>query len=373
MNYYDELGVKRDASTAEIRQAYRVLVRLLHPDVQTDEELRSAAERQLNRLNAMAAVLINPDSRRVYDLQLDQEDNRRNVPAPSAPRPEAAHWQHGESGLLPNRKALADFAVRHWSFVLIGAVACAAVVLSVLLAGQDDPLPQGPPPEKTESIPAAAPAPRVHRETPVHQVQTPPPEPEDVPAAPVRRGTASATSTKPSVRQMEATRVAVESPVLSRSEPLIPGVTISRTTQSGPQLRTEPQPAAVAASPAASFAGNWFYSADVDSTKETTGYRAVYVELLLSETGGILSGNYRARYLIPDKAISPQVSFHLEGKAGPDQKAHMRWTAASGAKGEAELALSPRGIMDFHWWSTEFSGTPDLSSGAATLIRQRIP
>jgi curved DNA-binding protein CbpA len=46
MNYYEELGLKPSASAEEIRQAYRELARLLHPDQHQEEGLRRAAERR---------------------------------------------------------------------------------------------------------------------------------------------------------------------------------------------------------------------------------------------------------------------------------------------------------------------------------------
>ena len=70
MNHYEELGLANSASTEEIRKAYRVLSRLLHPDQQRDEELRRAAEMQMRRVNAMVDVLLDPERRRQYDEDL---------------------------------------------------------------------------------------------------------------------------------------------------------------------------------------------------------------------------------------------------------------------------------------------------------------
>src|ERR1017187_10142215 len=51
MNDYEELAVAQDVSLEEIHQAYQALARLLHPDNQSDPKLKSAAERQMIRLN----------------------------------------------------------------------------------------------------------------------------------------------------------------------------------------------------------------------------------------------------------------------------------------------------------------------------------
>ncbi len=369
MNYYDELGVRRDASATEIRQAYKVLVRLLHPDTQTDDELRRAAERQLNRLNAMAAVLTNPDTRRAYDLQLDADLSRRRVPA--AQRPEPAEWMSRIHETMPSAQALAELVVRHWSFVLIFAVTCGAVVLSVLLHGDSKTPAPSQSLETVGTVSAAAPSVPGPKQLPPRQPQM---TPQDSQASPAQEAVAPVAVSKARVRSAETVQPRLEysSPPPQSPLPAV-GQTTSGTFSQETQHRVALPPVAAAASPAASFAGNWFYSTDLDSLQESSGYRAVYVELLLSENGGTLSGNYRARYLIPDKAISPQVSFHLEGKVGPDRRARVSWTAANGAKGEADLVLSPRGVMDFHWWSTELAETTGLSSGSAKLIRQRVP
>ncbi len=63
-NYYDVLGVNRTASEKEIRQAYRRLARLHHPDVNPGD---ADAERRFKEINEAYGVLSNADSRRKYD------------------------------------------------------------------------------------------------------------------------------------------------------------------------------------------------------------------------------------------------------------------------------------------------------------------
>ncbi len=71
INFYDELGVTPDASADEIRDAFRSLVRLLHPDQQTDPQLKEIAERQMRKINSVYAVLSDPERRRIYDEDME--------------------------------------------------------------------------------------------------------------------------------------------------------------------------------------------------------------------------------------------------------------------------------------------------------------
>src|ERR1035438_9508360 len=105
MNYYEELGLRRDATAPEIRHAYRVAARLVHPDGHADEPVRAMAERQMKRLNEILAILTDPQRRYEYDLAL--EDAAR-LPAlsPAAPDPPASnsgvHWQRPVELPLPS-------------------------------------------------------------------------------------------------------------------------------------------------------------------------------------------------------------------------------------------------------------------------------
>ncbi|MGW5854622.1 MULTISPECIES: molecular chaperone DnaJ [Micrococcus] len=62
-DHYETLGVSRDASTEEIRRAYRKLARTHHPDVNPSPE---AAE-QFKRISHAYEVLSDEDKRRSYD------------------------------------------------------------------------------------------------------------------------------------------------------------------------------------------------------------------------------------------------------------------------------------------------------------------
>ncbi len=63
-NYYELLGVGKDASEKEIRQAYRRLARQYHPDVNKND---AAAEDRFKEINEAYGVLSDEDSRRKYD------------------------------------------------------------------------------------------------------------------------------------------------------------------------------------------------------------------------------------------------------------------------------------------------------------------
>ena len=63
-DYYTVLGVRRDASAKEIKQAYRRLARKYHPDVNPGD---AKAEQKFKEISEAYSVLENPDSRKKYD------------------------------------------------------------------------------------------------------------------------------------------------------------------------------------------------------------------------------------------------------------------------------------------------------------------
>ncbi len=64
-DHYKTLNIKPTASQAEIKQAYRRLAKLFHPDSNSE----TANHENIARVNAAYEVLGDPDSRRSYDQQ----------------------------------------------------------------------------------------------------------------------------------------------------------------------------------------------------------------------------------------------------------------------------------------------------------------
>ncbi|MGA9829633.1 MAG: DnaJ domain-containing protein, partial [Trebonia sp.] len=63
-DFYAMLGVRRDASSDEIKRAYRRLARELHPDVNPDPE----TQEKFKEISQAYDVLSDPEKRQMYDL-----------------------------------------------------------------------------------------------------------------------------------------------------------------------------------------------------------------------------------------------------------------------------------------------------------------
>jgi molecular chaperone DnaJ len=88
-NYYDTLKVSKNASQAEIKQAYRRLVKLFHPDINPD----TTDPEEIIRINAAYEVLGDEKNRKNYDRGLNNHSrnyendyNQRNTTAQQVKR-----------------------------------------------------------------------------------------------------------------------------------------------------------------------------------------------------------------------------------------------------------------------------------------------
>lgn len=66
-NYYDVLGVTREASAEQIKKAYRKLARKYHPDVSKEDD----AETRMQEVNVAYDTLSDTAKKQEYDFQLD--------------------------------------------------------------------------------------------------------------------------------------------------------------------------------------------------------------------------------------------------------------------------------------------------------------
>src|SRR6478735_218511 len=80
-DYYEILGIKRDAKPEEIKKAYRRLARKYHPDVNPGDK---TAEERFKMMSEAHDVLSDPKKRSVYDRFGQYSDNLADAHARGA-------------------------------------------------------------------------------------------------------------------------------------------------------------------------------------------------------------------------------------------------------------------------------------------------
>jgi hypothetical protein len=369
MNYYEELGIRQDAALEEIRQAYKVLARLLHPDGQPDARLKAMAECQMKRLNEILATLTDSQKRRQYDESLSKSPKAvLDFEPPPLPIP-PAYWYR-----------LIYFGLRHWFWILIGLAVVGVGLWYIsqgnpevgqVVSNQSGAVPEGPGVSGPGATgPSAGGRPPKHagiaaKPAPARATPAAPREAARTAARPV--AVAEQAAAKPNPPEPSRAVRAIEPP-----PPPIP-IAAAEPPKVAPQAAKVEPASSVARAHEVSFAGNWFYAPETASKTDPNLYPATSVEFILEEENGSLVGNYRAKYKIPDQAISSEVQFRVQGKSPNGKSCKLAWASEDGAQGEAELTLRSSNQMNVTWWTTVFGRRVALSSGMAVLTRQQTP
>jgi DnaJ-class molecular chaperone len=103
-DYYEVLGVKRDASDDDVKKAYRKLARKFHPDLNPGDK---AAEGRFKELQEAYDVLSNAEDRKLYD---QYGENWRAVKAGAGvPPPPGQRPTQGAGGQYPGGTGGFDF------------------------------------------------------------------------------------------------------------------------------------------------------------------------------------------------------------------------------------------------------------------------
>jgi hypothetical protein len=342
MNYYEELGIERDATTEQIREAYKLAARLLHPDHQREPRLKDLAECQMKRMSGVVAVLTDRQERARYDAGLANGAGlgRLVVPAPAS----------GPEFL--------QTVVRHWFPVLLGSIIIGMGMWYGLARETDAP----PGSAVADSARApAAPAAAQSERAPVKKRRVKPAQ------------TKSARSAEPLLRdtvgEEPEPRVSATAPTPAEA----PGGAAKVERRGAPAVQ-KAAPADVARSGGESrFAGEWLYATDSPGDDRAGTYPTRYVEFRLREESGTLAGDYRALHRVADRAISPEVVFRVRGELPAGNTGTLDWESSAGAKGELEFTLRPPNQLHVKWWTTQFGRQEALSSGTAVLMRLKTP
>jgi curved DNA-binding protein CbpA len=347
ITYYEELGVESTASADEIRDAFRALARLLHPDAQTDPQLKDMAEHQMRKLNRIHAVLSDPARRTGYD---DSLRSSRHAPIIVF------------SGSDGNLKKL-----------LVQMSAAAVIVLGTILliwfavdsnntseargqearaaaATRSSDAGDGEAGDQISQLRARIRTLETERNSALTQLSRLGGKLPDVANAGKSPAPAAATALTDLADAAKPAAVhAVSAPAAGAPQP-------------------PPVESAISAS---QYSGLWVYAKSTGSASPggKAQYLPEFIEVTMTAQNGSLHGQYHSRYQVLDHAVSPDVDFVFSGVPnGP--LLNCAWQGPGGARGRLTMRLAPVGEVEVSWNATEPGTQQWLVNGTAILTKK---
>lgn len=346
MTYYEEFGVESSASVEEIREAYKRLVRLLHPDTQKDPKQRHVAECQMKRLNGVCETLTHPERRRHYDhsISAPPSADRPSQPVPTRLRYATSGWMKGAAGVWAGAVVMGALLI---SFTLMDGGGAARNVTPVAEASTGKPAIAYPAQPPTHA--------RTGQQLQLQIVEL------------RHRLEEMRTERDTALRQILSLEQRVRS-LAPKAEPM----TTAPLLMVGSVPLNLPFTIGIEPAQPQSLAGSWYYARRPQGTPGRNLYPPENIEAFITEDGGDLQGRYSARFRVTDRAISPEVMFQFRGKAGTES-AKLAFSGAGGARGEVRLKLLTPNTLEVAWIAHELGNTIGLGSATAVLTRRDDP
>jgi hypothetical protein len=379
MNYYEEFGVSPRASQEEIKDAYRSLMRLLHPDHQSDPELQRMAELQARKLNQINAVLSDPERRRRYDLELLEGRGAPPIIIHAPPPPPRRAFNRGS---IPWIAAVSAFGI------LLIWMASRPTPVEPYNSGaaivEAPAMPKAP--AKPAPVPAPAPAPAAlphptssqleaeqlrgklaqleyERDAAVAQLEhSRSAAPKIAPAPPP--------ATRPQEQKHFVTALNEPAPEMKPVIPkdLVPATPPISLVASRPAAPVTPQKASQPEHPHSAMLGSWIYRPGSSPQTNKQLYPPEFIEAVINEDNGVVRGTYRARYKIADRPVSPDVNFQFVGRINGDAGS-VPWSGTGGSHGEVSFRLTPDHTLRVDWVASQL-GALAFYRGTAVLVRR---
>lgn len=361
MTYYDELGVGPEATADEIRDAYKRLAKLLHPDIQQDERVRHVAACQMQRLNHVYETLIHAERRRQYDVGLGFDPASLlpvvfvapPPPLPPVPKPALLVRRYGSwaAGAL-------SVLLLIWVIWASSAPTVSGASESALDAAQKGTVPSR----------------NTHRDNEYEQrLQT------ELRRLRQEREVLEAERNAALRKLSEQPRAASDTPASISEVPPIPEPTMPSASTGPSAASSVPLASLPAEAPRLqgqlhpTLVGTWYFAGSQHPAAGAKAmYAAEYIEAVVEGDNALLQGRYRARYRITDRAISPEVQFTFEGRGGTEGGSFL-WRGADGSQGEMRLKLLTPNTVELAWVASSLGSSLGLGSGKAVLVRRLNP